>query len=135
MALLLGDLGMAVTCRLLITGMLAAAYHLKCRMNQEVLARRTQHVLRAHNALLLPFCLATLFLHLLLGRARFLPYSLVVCAASLLCAAEEYACIMWLWQIEQQRSEALQIEVSDVSPRRSLYAQLYQSILNKTPFI
>lgn len=130
-ALLLGELGMAVTCRLLITGMLAAAYHLKCHINQEVLARRTQHVLRGHNALLLLFCMASLLFHVLFGRAHFRAYSIVVCLASLLCMAEEYLCIMWLWQIELQRTEALQIEVSDVPPRKTLYTQL----LNKMSFI
>ena len=134
-ALLLGELGMALTCRLFITGMLAAAYHLKCRMNQEVLARRTQHVLRGHNALLLLFCMVTLFFHVLFGRAHFRVYSLVICLLSLLCLAEEYLCIMWLWQIELQRTDALQIEVSDVPPRKSLYAQLYHTVVNKLSFI
>ncbi len=120
-ALLLGELAMAVACRALIALMLAAVYHLKLRLNQDALARRTRHVLRGHNAPLVLFCLATLFFHLIFARPRFWVYSLVVCGASLLCLTEEYLCIAWLWQIEQQRADSLEVEPSEVVPRKSLY--------------
>ncbi len=126
---------MAVTCRVLIVAMLAATYHLKCRLNQDALARRTRHVLRGHNALLLLFSMVTLFFHALFSRPHFRAYSVLVSACSLLCLAEEYLCIVWLWQIEQQRADALEIETQEVPPRRTLYAQLWHTVHNKFTFV